>query len=174
VAATPAAPDTELAMLAKKALQGIALLMCAGLALPALGADKNLLFKCADAKGAISIQSSACAKGSTEVWRRDATAEPPPTPQQQAQAEAKRLRDQQTVRELSEQVERRLAPKPEPAPESAAEKKAESTPPPDPCTQAQDFAAQLRDKQWLDLSDDQVRRVYAWVGEQCKPVPAPN
>jgi hypothetical protein len=172
----PAAPESEFVMVAKKFIPGIALLLCTSLALPALAADKNLLFKCQDAKGAISIQSSTCAKGSTEVWRRDATAEPPPTPQQQAQAEAKRLHDQQTVRELSEQVERRLAPKPEPAPGAAAEKKADAETPaaPDRCAQAQDFAAQLRDKQWLALSEDQVRRLYAWVSEQCKPVPDSN
>jgi predicted secreted protein len=163
----------EFAMVSTKSLRWLALLVCPVLALPAAAADKNLLFKCADAAGAISIQSSACAKGSTEVWRRDATAEPAPTPEQQAQAEAKRRQDQQTVRELSEQVERRLAPKPEPTPPAAPEKKpdAASAPAPDRCTQAQDFAAQARDKQWLGLSEDQVRRIYAWVTEQCKPEP---
>lgn len=161
-------------MSALKFLPGTCLLLCAGLALPGQAADKNQLFKCVDAAGAISIQSGPCAKGSTEAWRRDANAEPPPSPEQRAEAEAKRLRDQQTVRELSEQVERRLAPKPEAAPAPAPEKKAEgaAAEPSDRCSQAQDFATQLRDKRWLDLSEDQVRRLYAWVAEQCKPVPA--
>lgn len=163
-------------MIATRTITGLCLLFCAGMAASAQAADKNLLFKCQAADGAISIQSGPCAKGSTEVWRRDASAEPAPTPEQQAQAEAKRMHDQQTVRELSEQVERRLAPKPEaksaPAPEKGAE--GEAADPPDRCTQAQDFAGQLRNKQWLDLSEDQSRRVYAWVSEQCKPVVAPN
>lgn len=149
------------------------LVLCALVAGPAAAEEKNLLFKCVDAAGAISIQSSPCAKGSTEAWRRDANAEPPPTPEQQAQAEAKRQRDLQTVRELSEQVDRRLAAKKEPPPAPAADRKDEAAAaPPDRCTQAQDFAAQLRDKQWLALSEDQTRRIYAWVSEQCKPEPA--
>lgn len=161
-------------MTATNKTAGLCLLLGAGLAAPAHAADKNLLFKCQAADGAISIQSSPCAKGSTEVWRRDPNTEPPPTPEQQAQAEAKRLRDQQTVRELSEQVERRLAAKPEPKPEPVPEKKTEgaTADPPDRCAQAQEFAGQLRDKRWLELSEDQSRRVYAWVSEQCKPVPA--
>ena len=162
-------------MISTKSSLAFCLLFGAGLAASAQAAEKNMLFKCVDAAGATSIQSGPCAKGSTEVWRRDPNAVPPPTPEQQAQAEAKRMHDQQTVRELSEQVERRLAPKPEAAP-PAPEKKAEAAAadPPDRCAQAQDFAAQLREKQWLDLSEDQVRRLYAWVTEQCKPVAASN
>lgn len=156
-----------------KSVPGLCLLLCAGFIGPAQAAEKNLLFKCQGADGAISIQSGPCAKGSTEVWRRDASAEPPPTPEQQAQAEAKRQRDQQTVRELSAEVERKLKPKPEPEPPAAPEKKAgEAAVAPDRCAQAQDFAGQLRGKQWLELSEDQTRRVYAWVAEQCQPVPA--
>ena len=152
------------------------LLPWAVLALPAQAAEKNQLYKCVDPAGATSIQSGPCAKGSTEVWRRVAGAEPAPSAEQQAQAEAKRLRDQQTVRELSEQLDRRLAAKSEPAPTGSAENKAAAAAadPPDRCSQAQDFAAQLRDKQWLDLSEAQVRRVYAWVSEQCKPEPSAN
>lgn len=135
-------------------------------------AEKTYLYKCSDPAGVISIQSDPCAKGSTEVWKRDTAPEPTPTPEQKAQAEAKRQRDQQTVRELSEEVDRRLRPKPkpEPAPEPEPEKKAEAAPS-DRCTQAQDFAGQLRGKQWLGLSEEQMQRVYGWVSEQCKPEP---
>lgn len=156
-----------------KPFAGLCLMFFTGLAGPAQAADKNLLFKCQGADGTISIQSGPCAKGSTEVWRRDATAEPPPTPEQRAQADAKRLRDQQTVRELSEEVERKLKPKPEPEASAAPDRKTvDVSAAPDRCEQAQEFAGKLRDKQWLDLSEDQTRRVYAWVAEQCKPVPA--
>ena len=68
----------------------------------AVAAERSELFKCIDAAGVTSIQSEPCAKGSTVVWRRDATPEAKPTPDQAALAEAKRLRDMQTVRELSE------------------------------------------------------------------------
>ena len=144
--------------------------------LPAAAAGKAELFKCVDGAGVTSIQSAPCAKGSTQVWRRDATPEPAPTPEQAAQAQARRERDQRAVRELSEEVERKLKP---PAPESQAterEETAEAAAPaeaaPDRCQQAQEFSAQVNDKRWLDLSDDQVRRLYAWVANECKPVPA--
>ena len=147
-----------------------ALLLLAG---PAVAADKAELFKCVDAAGVTSIQSAPCAKGSTQVWKRDATPEAPPTPEQAAQAAARRERDQAAVRELSREVERKL--KPEPAPEASASDAPPSAPTPavadapDRCAQAQDFAAQVREKSWLSLSEDQVRRLYAWVASQCQP-----
>ena len=147
-------------------------------AAPVLAADKAELFKCVDAAGVTSIQSAPCAKGSTQVWRRDAAAEAPPTPEQAAQAQARRERDERTVRELSQEVERKLKPAPPAEPRAAepATPKPDAAPAdaPDRCAQAQEFAAQLREKQWLALSDDQVRRLYGWVATQCQPVsPAP-
>ena len=53
-----------------------ALLLLAAAA-PVAAADTAELFKCVDAVGVTSIQSEPCAKGSTQVWRRDATPEPP-------------------------------------------------------------------------------------------------
>lgn len=145
----------------------------------AAAADKAELFKCVDAAGVTSIQSAPCAKGSTQVWRREAAPEPPPTPEQAAQAEARRERDQRTVRELSAEVERKLKPAPprdEPKSEPAPAPDQDAAPPdaPDRCAQAQEFAAQLREKQWLGLSDDQVRRLYGWVATQCQPVVPPR
>lgn len=138
------------------------LLLLAPLTAHAAGAE---LFKCVDGAGVISIQSEACPAGATQVWRRDATPEPAPTPEQAAQADAKRLRDQQTVRELSEIVERKLQPV-VPAPTRAAATTEAAAA--DPCEAAQDFAASVRDKPWLAMSEDQVRRIYGWVAEQCK------
>jgi hypothetical protein len=39
---------------------------------------------------------------------------------------------------------------------------------PDPCSQAKDLAAQLRDMPWLDLSSDQQQRLMGWVMQQCR------
>jgi hypothetical protein len=67
------------------------------------------------------------------------------------------------------------APTPEPAPVLAevdpqAAREAASV---DACQGAQAFAASVREKSWLGLSEEQVRRVYGWVAEQCKlPTPA--
>ena len=151
------------------ALWGLTLLLAG----PAAAAQKAELFKCEDGAGVISIQSAPCAKGSTQVWKRDATPEPAPTPEQAAQAAARRERDQAAVRELSREVERKLKPEPEPEPTPppagdtvASEPAAEA---PDRCAQAQDFAAQVREKTWLALNEDQIRRLYAWVGSQCQP-----
>lgn len=160
---------------AARRIQRIAIaaaLATASCLLPAsvFAADKSALFKCIDAAGVTSIQSEPCGKGSTQVWRRDATPEPPPTPDQAAQAEAKRLRDQQTVRELSEIVERRSRPAlPEPVPDEKP--KPEQAKPLTACEAAQDFSASLRDKPWLALTDEQMQRILRWVTEQCKATP---
>ncbi len=159
-------------------LTGLAIL--AGLcALPASAAgDRHALYKCVDKGGVISIQSSACAAGSTQAWRRDATPEAALTPGQLAQADAKRRHDQQVVRELSEQLDRRMreaaAPTPTveaaaapPVTAPAASAEAEN---PDlkACQDAQDFANLVRAKEWLGLSDAQVQRLYGWVARECK------
>lgn len=133
----------------------------------ARAADKAELFKCVDAASVVSIQSEPCAKGSTQVWRRDATPEPAPSPDQAALAEAKVRRDQQTVRELSEIVERKLKPVPEPEPDTRRVE-APSRSEPTACEAAQDFAASLQGKPWLELTETQTRRLYGWVSEQCK------
>src|SRR3990167_2241978 len=129
-------------------------------------AGKNLLYKCVSAAGVTSIQSVACPAGSKEEWRRDATPEPPPTPEQLARAEAKLLRDQQLVRELSEIVEKKLqppAPAPAPAPTAATAAAAAEQASVDACQEAQAFAGAVREKAWVGLTDEQTRRLYIWV-----------
>lgn len=139
--------------------------------------EQHSLYKCIDKAGVVSIQSSACPAGATTSWRRDATPEAPPTPEQSVQAEAKRLRDQQSVRELSAQVERRLREEQDatlvaPADASPPPATPPAIPTPNPdlqaCQDAQEFANQVRGKDWLGLSEEQVRRLYAWVAQQCK------
>jgi hypothetical protein len=149
-------------------------LVLPGVASAAAG-EQHALYKCVDKAGVTSIQSSACPAGSTTSWRRDATPDAPPTPEQSAQAEAKRLRDQQAVRELSEQVDRRLREEKEsktiaPKDEDLPSLPATATPNPDlkACQDAQAFANQVRDKDWLGLSEEQVRRLYGWVAQECK------
>lgn len=157
---------------------------CAALAsMPtAFAANKNLLYKCVDAAGVVSIQSEACPKGSTQAWKRDATPEPALTPEQAAQIEAKTRRDQQTVREQLEIVDRKLQPPaPAAAPEPAAKAADEPASAPgepakelggvDPCEAAQQFAGSVREKSWLALTEEQTRNLYSWVAEQCKSSP---
>jgi hypothetical protein len=154
-----------------------------------------MLYKCVSAKGVTSIQSSACPAGATTAWKRAAPPEAPLTPAASAQAEAKRLHDLQTVRELSSQMERDRArelaakqaaavPRDEdddPDLDTPAQPAAQAPPPPgdtqapavaDPdlkaCTDAQAFANAAREKEWLGLSEDQIRRLYGWVALQCK------
>jgi hypothetical protein len=183
-----AAPAFEIARMPYRPMTVSTLfaLACLAAAAPAAHAatatKPAMLYKCVAASGVTSIQSSPCPAGSTTEWKRDTAREAPPTPEQAAQAEARRLRNQQEVRELSAQVERRLkaqdAATVEAAPvaEEAAEPVVEPVAPsinPDlqACQDAQAFANDVREKAWLGLSDEQVRRLFQWVAQQCK-VPA--
>lgn len=161
----------------KTPLASLVAFMAFSLASSAAGAETRQLFKCVDAKGVTSIQSSKCAPGSTEAWRRQAPAEPTPTAEQTAQAEAKLVRDRQAVRELSEIVEKKMQPAPPVTPRPAASRAielAEETPrtpeqlSADSCQAAQAFALAVREKTWLGMTDDQTRRLYGWVSDQCK------
>ena len=134
-------------------------------------AQDNVLYKCVDANGKVSILSNACPAGSTTAWRRAAPTEPAPTPSQQAQAEAKIMRDQQTVRELSAVVDKKLKESTAPLKPSQDLAQVSAAPSPiaiDPCQVAQAFANSVREKSWIGLTDDQNRRIYGWVAEQCK------
>lgn len=125
----------------------------------------DVLYKCIDAKGAVSIQSAPCPVGSRQAWKRDAAASPsmpaataPGTPP-----------GAPPVRPAGPAV---AAPPPlaqVPPAEVAA-------PPPmaDPCAHAQDVAAQLRDMPWLELTDEQQHRLLGWLMQQCRPAPAPG
>ena len=148
----------------------IALLLAAGGA-AAVSAQDNVLYKCVDGNGKVSIQSDACPAGSTTAWRRAAPTEPQATPSQQAEAQAKIIRDQQTVRELSEVVDKKLKESTAQVRPSPATVEVSAAPSPiaiDPCQVAQAFANSVREKSWIGLTDDQNRRIYGWVAEQCK------
>lgn len=154
--------------------------------LPVRAAEsRHLLYKCVDAMAVTSIQSTPCPANATTVWKRDAPPDAAPTPEASALAEARRQRDRQAVKELSQQVERiqQAAASPPPpatdAADAATTVPVESPPPqaPNPdlqaCQEAQDFANAARAKDWLGLSEEQVRRLYGWVAAQCKVPAAP-
>lgn len=151
------------------------LLLALTLAAPAVRAES--LYKCADAQGAISIQSSACPKGSTEVWKRDSTPEAGPSPEELAaraalaQADAQRLAEQARLAEekrLAEQAERDAEAKRR-ADEAAGVRPARKS----DCTLAHDFNDAATAKPWLELTEMQQRRLRDWVIEQCRDPDAP-
>lgn len=147
------------------------------LVLVAPAARAEALYKCTDAAGAVSIQSNPCPKGSTQVWKREATPDPEPTPEQLAaraalaEAEAQRAAEQERQAEaarLAEEAEREAEAK-RLADEAAGirpERKSE-------CTLAHDFADAVAAKPWLELGDFQQRRLREWVIEQCRDPDAP-
>lgn len=140
-------------------------------------AETKQLYKCVNDKGVVSIQSSRCPAGSTEAWRRPAPTEPVPTAAEAAAAVAKIQRDQETVRELSAEVEKKLKAESTviTAAPAAARTPSSSLDPPTPealaieaCQSAQAFASAVREKTWLGMTEDQTRRLYAWLADQCK------
>jgi len=151
------------------------LLLALVLAAPAARADA--LYKCTDAAGAVSIQSSPCPRGSTQVWKREATPDPEPTPEQLAARAALAEAEAQRAAELAREAEAaRLAKEAEAAAEAKRladeaagirpERKSE-------CTLAHDFADAVAAKPWLELGDFQQRRLREWVIEQCRDPDAP-
>src|SRR4249919_917239 len=110
-------------MNAIKLQAGLAVLVagCA-LALPmTAGAEETkTLYKCVDAKGVVSIQAKTCPSGTTQAWVRPAQTEPKQTAAEAQAAREREQRNQQQVRDLSNEVNRKMAaqtapPPPEPA-----------------------------------------------------------
>ena len=184
---------------------GIGLALCiAGCALllpgRAAAEETKVLHKCVDAKGVSSIQAAPCAKGTTEVWARDAQTEPKQTAADAAAAREREARNRAAVVEQSAELQRRLAPPattpvvpvaPAPqAPPQGSHLAGATNPvegsqlaplpvqePPQTqlpmtgvnnCQAAQAFATSVREKQWIGLDDDQMRRIFGWVAEQCR------
>lgn len=156
-------------------MRRLACLLCALLAAtPAAAAS---LYKCTDAKGAVSIQSEPCPAGSTQDWKRDATPEAGPSAEELAaraalaEAEARRAAEQARLAEearLAEQARRE-----EQARLRAAEAAGERPATKSECTQAHDFADAAMAKEWLALDPGQQQRLRDWVVEQCKDVYRP-
>jgi hypothetical protein len=174
----------------------LALALAGMLALPlsAAAEETKVLYKCVNAKGVVAIQSKPCPAGSTEAWKRASESEPKPTQADIAAAQAREARNRQQVSELATEVQRRVdeqtpPPRVDPpqgshlagatnpvegsqlAPKKPLE--AEDVPLPqsvsiDGCQSAQGFAASVREKTWIGLTDDQLRRIFGWVADQCR------
>lgn len=133
------------------------------------------LYRCVAADGAESIQSDPCPKGSKQVWKRDATPQTEPTPEQVAAQLARREREAADAQALARMAGtlREPAPPPPPAPVAPVATPVESTPeiPKGPCRRAHEFADAVRGKDWLEMRDDQLRRLDDWVAGQCQPPP---
>lgn len=124
------------------------------------------LYKCEGEKGAITISSEKCPPGSKQIWKRDATPDAPLTPEQQAQDAAKRAEDRENARALS--IMAGTSAPPPTAPPPAASASVPAAPVIEgPCRKAHALADGIRANPWLDMRDDQMRRLDAWVAAQC-------
>lgn len=136
----------------------------------------EVLYKCVDGKGAVSIQSSACPKGSTQAWKRDtaAMAAAVSSAQMPSQATAPTAHAGQAPLPAgdAEHPGPPVPPPPPAAPESAADTTAPLPASEDPCDHAKEVAAQLHDMPWLGLSSDQQQRLMGWVMLQCRQAPS--
>lgn len=158
-----------------RALRGLApVLLLAAFAPPAAAES---LYKCTGAQGAVSIQSEPCPRGSTQVWKREATPDPGPSAEELAARAALADAEARRTAELARQAEQeRLA---EEARRAAAERRradeAAGRPPErtSDCTKAHDFNDAALAKDWLELSDYQKRRLRDWVIETCRDPDAP-
>lgn len=134
-------------------------------------AQAATLYKCVSPSGLESIQSDPCPKGATLVWKRDATPEPLPTPEQAAALQARRDRESADARLMSQVAgtSRLEAPvaAPAPPPPPVVSKPSVDVPK-GPCRLANEFSADLRAKPWLEMRDDQLRRLSDWVATQCR------
>ena len=135
-------------------------------------AAAETLDKCQSANGETSVQSKPCPKGSTQVWRRDATPDPVPTPEQLQAAEQRRQQDTQNAKALSViagTAPPEAKPAPPPPPPKAPEPVADDNRPKGPCRRAHEFADAIRaNNAWLEMRDDQLYRLDGWVVEQCR------
>ncbi len=135
-------------------------------------AAAEALYKCTDPQGAVSIQSEPCAKGSSEVWKREATPDPEPSQEEWAartalaQAEAQRIAE--TAR-LAEQ--RRLDAQARIDDDKRLrEAVASAVPPPrkSECTKAHDFNDLAGQLAWLELTQAQREGIKRWVVVTCR------
>jgi hypothetical protein len=162
------------------------LLAASAFALPstATAEETKMLYKCVNDKGVSAIQSKPCPAGSTEAWKRAADAEPKPTAQEVAAAQAREARNREQVRELSAEVAKKVAeqatptvigPTPAtPSPTPVAERPPVPAVAYDNCQAAQAFASSVQEKTWIGLTDDQTRRIFGWVADQCRVVTKPE
>lgn len=127
------------------------------------------LYKCSDANGVISIQSSPCATGSTQVWKRDANPEQAPTAEQLTAAAVQRQRAADNAREISLAAGTTRPPPPPAPPPVAVVNEPDADPATKgPCRRAHELARDIRALELLELKSDQLYRLDEWVVKQCE------
>lgn len=141
------------------------------LAAPIAGAEA--LYKCTDAQGAVSIQSEPCAKGSTQVWKREATPDPAPSPEELAARAALAQAEAERIAETARLAEQRRLEAQARVDEDKRLREAVAnavSPPPrkSECTKAHDFNDLANQLAWLELTQLQRERMQRWVIEQCR------
>ena len=149
-------------------------LLVSGLLVAAAPVAAESLYKCEGPGNAVSIQSSPCPAGSTQVWKRDATPEPGPSAEELAaraaiaDAEARRAAEEARALEQARlaELERREAQ----ARQREAEASGERPPTKSACTQAHDFSDAALAKEFLRLTETQKADLRAWVVAQCADV----
>lgn len=149
-------------------------LMVVLLALPAVPARAESLYKCEGPGGAVSIQSEPCPAGMTQVWKRDATPEPAPSAEELAARAALAEAEARRAAELARATEQaRLAEterREQLAREREAAAKGERPATRSACTQAHDFSDAALAKDFLRLTETQKADLRAWVVAQCADV----
>ncbi len=143
----------------------------AALCLAAAPAAAESLYKCTDDKGGVSIQSEPCPKGSTQVWKREATPEAGPSAEELAaraelaRAEAARAAEQARLAEAARaeaEAQRAEAARRAAAPGRKSE-----------CRLAHEFNDQALAFPGLDLSERQKAVLKEWVVAQCRDTDPP-
>ena len=143
------------------------LLLCAS---PLAAAEA--LYKCTDPSGAVSIQSEPCPKGSSEVWKREATPDPAPSPEEMAARVALAEAEAERAAETARLAELRRADAQARIEEEKRLREAVASAVPAPrkseCTKAHDFNDQAAQLPWLDLNQAQREAIKRWVVQQCR------
>ena len=136
-------------------------------------AANGVLYRCAGANAAVSIQSEPCPQGTTQVWKHDTIPDPALTSEQLAAAEARRQKDTEAARTLSLMAgtTRETPPVPVAPPPPVIATPVIAEPPKGPCRTAHELADSIRDKPWLEMTDNQLRRLDDWIAQQCADPP---
>jgi len=162
-------------------MNSIRAILVGGLGLAALllapSVQAEALYKCSGEKGAISIQSEPCPKGTTQVWRRETAPEPGPSAEELAAraalAEAEALRAAKTARAAEAARQAAQAKAAEESRLRALEAAGARPVRKSDCTLAHDFQDAALAMKWLDLTQSQRERIRSWVIAQCRDPDAP-
>lgn len=133
------------------------------LCLLSFSANANVLYKCTGPKkDAVSIQSTPCPAGTKQIWVRDGTPEPLPTDAQLRAREAKRLKDAESARILSQ-----MAGTDSRSQRVAYRNTTNANPAKQKCDSAKREAKRIRDRDWRIMNVERLRQLDLWVEAQC-------